>query len=203
MKKNVIKIFLLCMIAAILMSGCGLGFIKTLRALGLYKKPKQDDITRAISEAVGEKLSYYSGEVNNEEKHIIYNYQICDYDDPEVLAKLVDAVNEELKNQKELWNVDIYICAEIPGGHEVAVVLYNYYKIKTEKKTESEICGITIRGLELADEADASCYNKLFTYTSLEGMKHLEVKRDFAVQAKEEGIDLHKVWPELEYYEEF
>lgn len=98
-------------------------------SFGLFQRDKKydDDISKAIYEAVGEKKVYYDGkeEAGLDVVAIMYNYVVYDYEDRDLLMDMAEAVNAVKKNGGK--KIHIVIWGKMPGGTEPVVSLRNYY----------------------------------------------------------------------------
>lgn len=188
------------MIAAWLMTGCNIYFV------GL-SSPQKDDISRAISEAVGTGMTYDFRGVSD--GRIVYEYLIQDDEDKELINKLVEAVNEVLEEQSKKGKNNIIVIrlmGKDDGGKYVFgtyASLSNEYGEYNNKKKTSYLSELIVYGDSGFMKTEESCYREISAYTSLKGIKSLWIDENLAEQAGKEGIDFYEIWPELEYYEEF
>lgn len=202
MKKIVFKICLLCMIVAWLMAECNINPFKFISS------NKKDDISRAISEAVGEEV-YYMGrskEVEDGVEYIEYVYVLCEVEDERLLAEMVNAVNEELEKQSKkgkLKHINLHVEEKMGCyGCYTGIAHFSNYKVSEGPFAHTKLVYADIHGSDVENrESDDSRYDDISMYTSIEGIKWLRIRAALAKQAKEKGIDWYEIWPELEYYE--
>lgn len=153
-----------------------------------------DTIARAVHKNVGNKVKFRGKEILETEV-TQYNFLIHDSRDENLLADMVDAVNEKIEEKSTQEKVSLVIREEITGGGEMPIItLYNYnYGFICPY-----ICHIVISGNQVADY---SSYNRPASYPALEGIEYLRVIDKVNKNAEEEGIDWYEVFPDLKGYE--
>lgn len=188
-------IFTLLLITIV--TGCGEGF-----RTDVNKKP-DDDISKAIYEAVGKKkVYYYSKRSDNTERIVIYEYLVHDYEDENVLTDMVEAVNEVMEQENIANKIRLVIREKISGGVEAVASLRNYYEGENGCEQYDTLQCLYISGTEHSfRRQQGSPYDKITTYINLPDIKSLIVTEKIAQQAAEEEIDWYEIWPDLEYYE--
>lgn len=152
-----------------------------------------DSVAWAIHKKVGNKV-HYEGKRREEENEVKYVYLIRDRQDENLLADLVDAVNEKLETKDVQKKVGLIIWEEIAGGIMPVVFLYNHHN----NSIRSGIYYIEISG---NDVADYSSFDRASYYPTLEGIEYLRVIDKVNKSAEEEGIDWYEVFPDLKGYE--
>lgn len=199
MKKRMPKIYVLILILLFVLTvlGCGEVF-----RTDVNKKP-DDDISKAIYEAVGRKKIYYQGKnSNNPDEIVVYEYLVHDYEDENVLADMVKAADVVMEEKNATEKNELVLREKIPGGTEAVVSLRTYYEGENEYEQYVFFQTLYIYGTELSFMRQrGSPYDKLSTYINLPDIKRLILTEKIAKKAEEEGIDWYEIWPELEYYE--
>ncbi|MBD5503103.1 MAG: hypothetical protein HDR09_04930 [Lachnospiraceae bacterium] len=198
MKKRMPKIYtlILILLSSMIVAGCGEGF----RA-DVNKKP-DDDISKAIYEAVGrKKVYYYSKRSDNPKKIVFYEYLVHDYEDENILTDMVEAVNAVMKEKEMTEKIDLDLREKIPGGVESVASLSNYYEGENGCEQYEMLQCLYITGTEHSfRRQQGSPYDKISTYINLPDIKSLVVSEKIAKTAEEEGIDWYEIWPDLEHY---
>ena len=200
MKKRILKIYalVLTLLLVLIVPGCGEVFRKEVN------KSPDDDISKAIYEAVGRKKVYYRGkQYNNSGEVAWYEYTVHDYEDENVLTDMAEAVNAVMKEKEVSEKIHLGIREKIPGGGgtEGVASLSNYCESEDGFEKYEFLQNLYICGTEDSSKGDASPYNKAATYINLPNIKRLVVTKKIAKNVEEEGIDWYEIWPELEYYE--
>lgn len=199
MKKQMLKIYALIftLLLITIVTGCGEGF-----RTDVNKRP-DDDISKAIYEAVGrKKVYYYSKRSDNPEKIVFYEYLVHDYEDENVLTDMVEAVNVVMEEKEMTVKIDLDLREKIPGGVESVASLSNYYEGENGCEQYETLQCLYISGTEHSfRRQQGSPYDKITTYINLPDIKSLIVTEKIAQQAAEEEIDWYEIWPDLEYYE--
>lgn len=152
-----------------------------------------DSVAWAVHKKVGNKV-HYEGKKREEENEVLYVYLLQDSQDENLLAEMVDAVNEKLEKKDAQKKVGLIIREEIAGGEIPVVFLYNHYN----NSIRPHIYYMEIRG---SDVDVYSSYNQASSYTTLEGIEYLRVIDKVNKSAEEEGIDWYGVFPDLKGYE--
>lgn len=98
MKKGETKITASTIILLLLVTVIGCGIM--MLAYERNKRP-DDDISRAICEAVGrKKVHYYGKEYFESGEIVVYGYTVYDYEDENLLKDMVEAANAVMKEKK-------------------------------------------------------------------------------------------------------
>ena len=193
-----IYIFILTLLLVMIVTGCGEIFM-----YGGNHKP-DDEISKAICEAVGRKKVYYSGtEIYDSEDKVVYNYLVHDYKDENVLEDMVKAANAVMKENEMTGKINLDLREEVPGGNEAVASLRTYYEDEDGCEEYGSFQNLHIYGTELSKMRNRSPYDKLSTYINLPDIKSLAVSKKIAQIAEEEGIDWYEIWPDLEHYRVF
>ncbi len=157
------------------MTGCGEGF-----RTDVNKKP-DDDISKAIYEAVGKKkVYYYSKRSDNTERIVIYKYLVHDYEDENVLTDMVEVVNEVMEKENIANKIRLVIREKIPGGVEAVASLRNYYEGENGCEQYEMLQCLYITGTEHSNKDGYSPYDKISTYINLPDIKSLVVSEKIA-----------------------
>lgn len=197
MKKLMSKmyIFILVLLSVMIVIGCGEIFM-----YGGNHRP-DDDISKAIYEAVGRKKVYYSGtEIYDSEDKVVYDYLVHDYKDENVLENMVKAANAVMEEKELTGKINLDLREEVPGGNEPVASIRTYYEDEDGCEEYESFQNLHIYGTELSIMSRHSPYDKLSTYINLPDIKSLTVSKKIAQIAEDEGIDWYEIWPELEHY---
>lgn len=187
---------ILILLLAMIVTGCGEIFM-----YGGNQKP-DDDISKAIYEAVGRKKVYYHAkEYSNSDEIVWYEYTIHDYEDENVLTNMVEAANAVLEEKETTEKIWLAIWEEMPGGYETVAVLGTYYEDEDKYVQYGSFQTLHICGTEHANMSGHSPYDKISTYINIPNIRSLVVSEKIAKIAEDEGIDWYEVWPDLEHYE--
>lgn len=201
MKKRAVKICVSILVFLLVAIGIVIGGLVFAFSYERNKRP-DDDISKAIYEAVGRKKAYYYGkEYFRSGKVAMYAYVVRDYEDEKLLTNIVEAANAVLKEKEVTQKIQLAIWEEMSGGSETVVSLYNYYDGVDGYEQYTALQNLYISGTNRSIKGDASPYNKASTYINLPDIKRLVVSKKIAQNAEEEGIDWYEVWSDLEYYE--
>ncbi|MDE6627385.1 MAG: hypothetical protein K2K56_13605 [Lachnospiraceae bacterium] len=201
MKKLMSQMYVLCLIllSLIIVSGCGEIFMHEVN------KSPDDDISKAIYEAVERKKVHYHGKQSSNSGEIAwYEYTVHDYEDENVLTNMVEAVNAVMIEKETTEKICVVIREETMegGGTEGVASLCNYYENGDEFEKYESLQSLYIYGTERSImRKRGSPYDKVSTYINLPDIKRLTVSKKIAQSVEEEGIDWYEIWPDLEYYE--
>lgn len=113
MKKLMSKMytFILALLSVMIVIGCSEIFM-----YGGNHRP-DDDISKAICEAVGRKKVFYSGKSSSHPEDVaIYEYMVHDYKDENVLENMVKAANAVMEEKELTGKKDLDLREEVPGG---------------------------------------------------------------------------------------
>ena len=189
-------VLILTLLSVMIVTGCGEGLRNDVN-----KKP-DDDISKAICEAVGRKKVYYQGKSSiNPDEIGVYEYLVHDYEDENVLADMVEAANSVMEEKEVTEKNKLVLREKIPGGTEAVASLRTYYEGENEYEQYDSFQTLYIYGTELSFMRQRdSPYDKLSTYTKLPDIKSLVVSQKIAQSAEDEGIDWYEIWPDLEHY---
>ncbi len=205
MKKPMSKMyaFILTLLSVMIVTGCG----EPLRPK-VNKRPN-DDISKAIYEAVGRKKVYYQGNKiyklgensDNPVEIVGYEYLVRDYEDENVLVDMVEAANAVMEEKEVKEKMDLVLWEEIPGGIEAVTSVRTYYEGEDGYELYGSFQTLHIYGTDLSFMRNqGSPYDKISTYINLPDIKNLVVSKKIAKTAEEEGIDWYEIWPDLEHY---
>ena len=200
MKKQMSKmcVFILTLLSVMIVIGCSEIFM-----YGGNHRP-DDEISKAIYEAVGRKKVSYSGKSSNHPEDVaIYEYLVHDYKDENVLEDMVKAANAVMKEKDMTGKKDLDLREEVPGGNEPVASLRTYYEDEDGCEEYGSFQNLHIYGTVHSKMRRHSPYDKLSTYINLPDIKSLAVSKKIAQIAEEEGIDWYEIWPDLEHYRVF
>lgn len=170
-------------------------------------KMPDDAISRAIKEAVNEKLLYCGkSDIYRPRPELCYEYYIKDEceDSSELanlLANVVCTVNETIVEENIQEFVSIYFYYGYSDGivEDLVLHLYNYSEYQLEYPD--------LNGLERVIISGSSDKNSLYDnpqiYGLLPNIKYLEVKEHIQKNAIEKGMDWYDYWKELKTIEVF
>ena len=198
MRKRRLRItrWILLFLLVVSLPGCGF-------ERGPNMKKADDEISKAIYEKVGKKVSY---ERRNETKYgaLQYCYILLDNDDDDLLADMAEAINEVLVDN-DIGKIDLIIEEEShPFSHESVLSLSNYnYKLidPYHISDDSQYGYLYYLSIYGNDGNEDSSYNQPSSYPALEGIEYLRVIDKVNKNAEEEGIDWYEVFPDLKGYE--
>lgn len=199
MRNQMPKIYALIFVLLLVMivTGCGGSLLQLKRS----KKP-DDEISKAIDEAVGRKKVHYHGkEYCNSDEVVWYEYTVYDYEDENLLTDMVEAANAAIEEKETTENIHLEIREEMPGGIEGVASLCNYYENEDGYIKYNFLQNLYIRGTKRSNRGERSPYNKASTYINLPDIKRLVVTEKIAQNAEDEEVDWYEIWPDLEYYE--
>ncbi|MBD5523579.1 MAG: hypothetical protein HDR04_04015 [Lachnospiraceae bacterium] len=195
MKNRMPKIYALILTLLLVMTATGCGEVFRTEV----NENPDDDISRAIYEAVGRKKVHYYGKKTSESgEKAVYKYTVNDYEDENLLADMVEAANTVMKEKEMTEKIDLAILEKMAGGTEGMVSLCNYYEYEDENQQYETLQCLRISGSKHSNKG--SLYNKASTYINLPDIKSLVVSEKIDQNAEEEGIDWYEIWPDLEYY---
>ncbi|MBD5513302.1 MAG: hypothetical protein HDR06_01270 [Lachnospiraceae bacterium] len=195
MRKRMPKMFvlILTLLFVMIVTGCGEVFRTEVN-----EKP-DDDISKAIYEAVGRKKVHYFGKKNSKAGEVtVYKYTVYDYEDENLLKDMVEAANSVMKEKEMTEKIDLAILEKMAGGTEGLVSLCNYYEYEDECQQYEALQCLRISGSKHSNKG--SLYNKASTYINLPDIKSLVIEKKIAQSAEDEGINWYEIWPELEHY---
>ncbi len=199
MKKPMSKMyaFILTLLSVMIVTGCGELFMPEVN-----KRP-DDDISKAIYEAVGRRKVYYYGKSSEHpEDTAIYQYLVHDYKDENVLADMLEAANAVMEERETTDKIILDLREETPGaGAESVTCLRTYYESEDGYEQYGYFQTLYIYGTKRSIMSGKSPYDKISTYINLPDIKSLVVSKKIAEIAEEEGIDWYEIWPDLEHYE--
>ena len=182
--------------------GCLLLVILTLVGCGnveYHNKKADDDISKAIYEAVGEDVFYLTKEETSQGV-LRYEYLIKE-EQEDLLQNIVFMLNDAIK-QSEIENkVNIFFEYELPGGTGWSVRLCNYSNDELTAPDCEGLQRLVISGNK--HEYSGDYYNNPNSYINIPNIKYLEVRKNIYDRAEAEGIDWYEYWPELESVEVF
>ena len=197
MKKPLSKIciFFLILMSVMIVTGCGEGFyIKR-------NKIPDDDISKAIYKAVGRKKVRYRGKESYDSGELVnYGYVVCDYEDENLLANMVEAANAVMEENKMTGKKVLYLWGERTGGYSSLVSIRNYYEGEDGYEQYGSFQALYIYGTSPHMDQQETLYDKISTYINLTDIKSLGITEKIAQSAEEEGIDWYEIWPDLEHY---
>ncbi|MDE7177568.1 MAG: hypothetical protein K2O59_07090 [Lachnospiraceae bacterium] len=200
MKKpmSIMCALILTLLAGMIVTGCGEAFIREVN------KSHDDDISKAIYEAVGRKKVHYWGKTSyNSDETDTYEYLIHDYKDENVLKDMVEAANVVMKEKATTEKKDLLLLDKVSGRYEPVVSIRTYYECQDECFQYESFQTLFIYGTDQSTKSDNNPYDKLSTYIDLPDIKSLAVSKKIAQIAEEEGIDWYEIWPDLEHYKVF
>ena len=198
MKKSISKIYaiILTLLLVMIVTGCGEIFIRKVN-----KRP-DDDISKAIYEAVGRKKVYYYGKSpEHPVDTAIYQYLVHDYKDENVLGDMVKAANAVMEEREATDKIILILWEATSAGAESVTCLCTYYEDEDEYIQYGSFQTLYIYGTKRSQMKNHSPYDKLSTYINLPDIKSLVVSEKIAQIAEDEGIDWYEIWPDLEHYE--
>ena len=200
MKKRIVKIcvsILVFLLAAIGIVIGGLVFAYSYKA----NKIPNDDISKAIYKAVGrKKVRYLSKKSYDSGEKVIYGYVVCDYEDENMLADMVEAANAVMEEKEITGKIVLYLWGERSGGYSSLASIRNYYEGEDGYEQYESFQTLYIYGTPPHMDQQETLYDKISTYINLSDIKSLAVKEKIAQSAEEEGIDWYEIWPDLEHY---
>ncbi|MDE6663357.1 MAG: hypothetical protein K2K46_08440 [Lachnospiraceae bacterium] len=200
MKKRIIKICVSILVFLLVAIGIVIGGLVFAFSYKANKIP-DDDISKAIYKAVGrKKVRYWSKKSYDSGEKVIYGYVVCDYEDENLLANMVEAANAVMEEKEMTEKKVLYLWEEIPGGYSSLVSLHNYYEGEDGYEQYGTFQNLYIYGTFYDVEQHDNPYNKISTYINLPDIKSLGVTEKIAQSAEEEGIDWYEIWPDLEHY---
>lgn len=159
---------------------------------GHYNLKPDDRISRAVYDVVGEDMDYHGKEENGDE--VTYRYELMKKE-AQTISKFVNAINSSLDDKQKKISVYVSVEAEIPNVWTNVVGLFNYSNSNLEKADYDGFCSLYIN-----DDLDHwdSMFFEPSTYTSIEGIRQLEIGVLMQQRADEEGVDWYECWPDLE-----
>lgn len=185
MRKRIL-IIMICIMTVIL-SGCGHHRHSNRKA--------DDEISRAIYEAVGGKEIYYHGK-DESETNVIYYAYLIHTEDHEKVEKVIETVNRMLE-QKQI-DGKISICFRWPFQENASEPLFGLSNFCDEDSKTPEYAKLQSLWITGAESGDETIYNIPSTYKTFQDIKYLEVSEKIQKAAEEEGVDWYEYWPELE-----
>ena len=188
MKKTIRLCFL---IVALLLSGCG--------NVDYHNKKADDDISKAIYEAVGEDV-YYLEKTNDTLGNRSYDYLVWE-ERENLLCDIVLAVNNIIVKDEMTDKVDVFLYYDLPGGMGGAIHLCNYSNDELIQPDCEGLQRLVISGN--VHEYDTDYYNNPKSYITIPNIKYLVSRKEILDRAEAEGIDWYEYWPELESVEVF
>lgn len=194
MRKQILRIseILLFFLLAFALVGCG-GTPK------LKRKKADDEISKAIYEKVGKKVSY-EGRNESGSGALLYGYIIPDDEDIDLLSDMVEAINEVLA-EEDKGKIALRIIERVPGGSIGVVIVSNYDPDGDEWGWRESLYYFWIEGNEVAE--DFSLYNHATFYPTLEGIEYLKVIDNVNKSAERDDVDWYEVFPDLKGYKVF
>lgn len=211
MKKILGNLFKICVIVPALLIAVkvvvivvGYFFIVVSSLIPYEKKYEPDDnISKAIYEAVGEKKVRYCGKkyinpgkLGVSGEFAIYTYQIRDHEDENLLTDMAEAANTVIEGKRVAQKIEVVIEEEfVSRAYRTAISLRNYYEEEDGYRQYDSFQNLYI------GETIFDTYNKAETYINLPDIKRLCISKEIARDAEENGIDWYEIWPDLEYYE--
>jgi len=187
MQKKILSI----LIILLFLTGC-CGPIK-------YEKLEADDeISRAICEAVDSEDIYYQGKRVTSEEVTYYRYLLY-YEEIGQLEQIVACVNEILKETDDDFKINIDCWLRVPGGQGNAINLANYSDANLPEPDYEALQMLSIGSGRYGTYG--SIYTKPDTYKNLPDIRYLEVHKDMQETAELEGVDWYEYWPDLERVE--
>lgn len=188
--------FILTLLSVLFITGCGEIF-----RIEVNKIPN-DDISKAIYKAVGrKKVRYLSKKSYDSGEKVIYGYVVCDYEDENLLANMVEAANAVMEEKEMTGKIVMYLWGERSGGYSSLVSIRNYYEGEDGYEQYGYFQTLYIYGTSPHMDQQETLYDKISTYINLPDIKSLGVTEKIAQRAEEEGIDWYEIWPDLEHYE--
>ena len=183
------SILLCLLLVALLLTSCG--------NVEYHNKKADDDISKAIYEAVGEDV-YYLGK--EETSKGVWHYEYLIWEEREdLLQDVVSVMNETIENERITEKVNVLFLYELPGGDGCAVRLCNY---SDDELIHPDCMGLQRMIIVGKDyEYDGDYYNNPNSYITIPDIKYLSVCSSIHERAIAEGIDWQENWPDLEYLE--
>lgn len=165
-----------------------------------HNKKADDEISRAVYEAVGAKEIYYQGKSEGKSGNTTIYYAFHVRKEKTGLAEeAVAAINTVLEQENISSNISVQFMEEIPGGQEPLFGLCNYIDYKNPSADYGKLQYLWIYGTR--HRTQDSIYNDPETYENIPDIRYLKVSEKIQKAADEKGIDWHEYWPELETIE--
>lgn len=160
-----------------------------------------DEISGAIKKAVGKEVKYEKWE-QEERPYKQYVFVIEDYDDEDLLVKIVDAAQNAIDNMQEEENfVNILLMVEIGRGNcESIASISNYYNSGDDYYAYDGFEHLKIYGVEHSGYAGAYRYNDIAAYSKLKDIRNLECVAEIEKSALEQNIVWEDIWPTLDTF---
>ena len=181
MKKS--KIIGLIIIVSLLLCSCG--------RYREYNLRPDDDLSRAVRDAVSEDF-YYLGKEERDSGEIWYEYQIKKTE-PNTIVEFINAINGSLNGEQK--KIEILVYVEIGGGLDQVFRLKNYSDSKCKTADYDGLGYLYICSPRVTTDP---FFFAPSTYTSIKGIKKLEINQQMQKRADEEGIDWYACWSDLE-----
>ena len=151
----------------------------------------RDNLTRAVRKEMKKDVSYRYG-YETSAYGIVYEYEIKNKD-AETIARFVNVINGSLYDERD--KISVYVFTEIPCGSESVFSLKNYSDTSLETADYDGLSYLYICTPRVTSEP---VFFNPSTYTSIKGIKKLNIDQQMQKRAEEEGIDWYACWPDLE-----
>lgn len=151
----------------------------------------RDNLTRAVRKEMKKDLRYLLRDETSADG-IVYKYEIKNKD-AETISGFVKAINGSLYDEQ--GKISVYVFSEIPYGLESVFSLKNYSDRRLETADYDGLCSLYISNPNVSEDP---FFLNPSTYTSIKGIKKLEINQQMQKRAEEEGIDWYAYWPDLE-----
>lgn len=199
--KKAALVILTCMQAVAVMGS--LLMVAGFLYVDYFRKPHNqkadDEISRAVYEAVGAKEIYYQGKSEDRAGTTTYYSFYVTEEKEGLVQEAVEAVNAVLEQEKRNDKISIsFFEGNDSEGSNTLLILRNYHDDYGESADYGQLQYLRIIGNAWHPE---SIYNVPETYQSFQEIKHLEISYRILQAAQKEGVDWHEYWSELETIE--
>ena len=182
-----VYIIVICLMGGLLL-GCGGGYVPN-------RNHKADDkISRAIYEELGKEVIYKGKEIK-EDNTVYYKYYVDEQSDQ--IGRIHAAAQKIIEQEGIDDKVCIDCWEEYCDALESVVRFYNYSDGSENADCEG-LQRLIIKGHYINEN---SIYNQADTYSSIQGIKYLQVEWEMADVTEKENIDWYEYFPDLETLE--
>lgn len=165
------------------------------------EKPPKDPVARYMVKKNAGKIRFMEKR-NMDTGGEAYDFMLVNYDDEKLLGAIIHDFKEAIEkyasgNARDYHSICLWESFGHPDVKSMVVSVSNYDYDKNQPYDDFQ--HVEILGF-LEDFPDV-IYNHAKTYLQLEHVRTLVVSPKIDKDAKENGIDWHKAWQELECYE--
>lgn len=184
-----IKVILNLVFLCVVLSGCG-------RVVFRNNRP-DDEISKAIQNAVGKEV-YYQKSKDKERPYKSYEYIIRDYEDEDLLVKIVDAAQSAMDDmQEEEKLVRISLWEEVPGGCMIVAAVSNFYNLGDDYYSYDGLKHLEIYGTW---QEDYGIYDDVAVYSKLTDIRNVECSVKVEQSALEQNVIWGDIWQNLDKF---